>query len=91
MLNLISFSPTSKLTFTIKYFNSLCISDFAAYAPESENSMDELNDQNQHAQQQQNLTDNKIPSLMSLSITPPIITKSTHEKPTASISIVKEK
>ncbi|CAF4062890.1 unnamed protein product [Rotaria sp. Silwood2] len=61
--------------------------DFGRYASQTECSMDELNDINE--QPQQYLTNN-IPSLMSLSITPPIIKKTIQEKPPVSTSVVKE-
>ncbi|CAF1175310.1 unnamed protein product [Rotaria sp. Silwood1] len=74
MLNLMSFSS----------------SNFGRYASQTEFSMDELNDINERTQIQQIITTNNIPSLMSLSITPPITTKNNQEKSTIPTSIIKE-
>lgn len=86
-----SYSSSSELTHSKrKLFDWLFVSDFAAYAQESEYRMDEINDINQHGQTQQSLTADKIPSLTSQSITPPVVTKYIHEHPTIT-TVVKEK
>jgi hypothetical protein len=72
MLNVMSFSP----------------SNFGRYVSQTEQSMDESNNINEwtQTQQQQQTATNNIPSLMSISITPPII----QQKPTVPASVIKE-
>jgi hypothetical protein len=75
MFNLMSFSP----------------SNFGRYVPQTESSVDESNPINERTQTQQNSTINNIPSLMSLSITPPpIMTTNTEQKSTIPPSVIKE-
>jgi len=75
MLNLMPFSP----------------SNFGRYVSQTEYTMDELNDTNERTQiQQQKITTNNIPSLMSLTITPPTMTTTIQQKPTVSPSVIKE-
>jgi hypothetical protein len=50
--------------------------------------MDESNDTNEPIQK---LTTNNIPSLMSLTITPPIMTTTIQQKTTVPPSVIKEK
>ncbi|CAF3930904.1 unnamed protein product [Rotaria sordida] len=64
--------------------------DFGRYASQTEYSIDELNNINERTQTQRNLTTNNIPSLMSLSIAPPIITKNIQDKSITSSSVIKE-
>jgi hypothetical protein len=75
MFNLMSFSP----------------SNFGRYVPQTESSVDESNPINERTQTQQKSTINNIPSLMSLSITPPpIVTTNTEQKSTIPQSVIKE-
>jgi hypothetical protein len=93
MFNLMSFSPSSEFEFLIKDFNAFYISDFGRYVPQTESSVDESNPINERTQTQQKSTIDNIPSLMSLSITPPppIMTTNTEQKSTIPPSVIKEK
>jgi hypothetical protein len=68
---------------------SLASANFSQYVPQTEQSMDESNNINEWTktqQQQQTTTTNNIPSLMSISVTPPII----QQKSTVPASVIKE-
>jgi hypothetical protein len=76
----------------MKFFNLISISDFGRYALQGEYSMNKPNDIHERAQpQQQKPTLTNIPSLMSLSITPPIMTTNIQQKSTTPTSVIKEK
>jgi hypothetical protein len=74
MLNLMSFSP----------------SNFGRYVSQTESSIEQSSDNNQWIQTQQQPKTNNIPSLMSLSITPPLITTNIQQKSVVPTSVIKE-
>jgi hypothetical protein len=70
---------------------SFLSSNFGRYALQGEYSMNKPNDIHERTQpQQQKPTPTNIPSLMSLSITPPIMTTSIQQKSTTPTSVIKE-
>ncbi|CAF0885194.1 unnamed protein product [Adineta steineri] len=65
--------------------------DFGRYALQNANSMNDSNDTDERIQTQQKTTPINIPSLMSLSITPPTMTtNTTQQKSTTPTSVIKE-
>jgi hypothetical protein len=62
-------------------------SNFSRYVSQTDYNMDESNDTNEPIQK---LTTNNIPSLMSLTITPPIMTTTIQQKTTVPPSVIKE-
>jgi hypothetical protein len=77
----------------MKFFNLISISDFGRYALQGEYSMNKPNDIHEptQPQQQKPTPTNNIPSLMSLSITPPIMATNIQPKSTTATSVIKEK
>jgi hypothetical protein len=73
------------------FFNFLSRLDFGRYVSQTESSIEQSSDNNQWIQTQQQPTTNNIPSLMSLSITPPLITTNIQQKSVVPTSVIKEK